>query len=293
MNYYHEQCKPLLSEYDIEFFQMSSSNVSVTAAAHIHSAVELIYIAEGRYRIDVDVKQEYVNEGDIALFPSNSVHSVYHTENKLGRYFVLKLTPNILFHIFKGGSSPECIEPFIKRDKYDKIVFKSGELSDKTSSIISDLISENIKNDKLSYTSQKASAFSLLISLYRDFFDYPRSEKKEEHNINREILTLMYESFAYINENYASSITPFECAKKVNISYSHYNKLFHAIIGRGFKEYLTEIRLAKAYNALVSTNLPVTDIALNSGYNSTAYFIAGFKKAYGMTPGEARRGNTK
>ncbi len=289
MHYYKEQFKPLLQEYDIEFFSMSSESIALSAMAHVHCAVEILYIAKGVFRVDVDSERKFAKEGDIVLFASNSVHSVYHTENKPGKYFVLKLTPNILFRVFKGKEYDDCIQPFTKRQKGNRIIFQKHEISNVITTAISEMISEYTKNGEFMYTALKLKAFELLFSIYRDFFYTSESNKYSQFGPSREIRTIIYESVEYINNNYASNITPFQCAKSANLSYNYYNKMFHAIIGRGFKEYLTSIRLATAYNALVSTDLSVTDIAIGCGYNSTAYFIAEFKKVYGATPGEARK----
>ncbi len=70
-------------------------------------------------------------------------------------------------------------------------------------------------------------------------------------------------------------------------------KLFRTITGKSFKEYLTAIRLAKAYNILIATDLPITDVALSCGYNNHTYFTAEYKKYYGKTPTETRKEKDK
>ena len=54
-------------------------------------------------------------------------------------------------------------------------------------------------------------------------------------------------------------------------------------------EYLLEKRLLLAAEKLLSTNLPVTDIALSCGFTSPSYFTKQFRKLIGSTPSVYRK----
>ena len=49
-------------------------------------------------------------------------------------------------------------------------------------------------------------------------------------------------------------------------------------------EYLTELRLRRAATLLVSTNLSVSEIALEVGYLSLSHFSRVFRERFGKTP---------
>ena len=49
-------------------------------------------------------------------------------------------------------------------------------------------------------------------------------------------------------------------------------------------EYLTDHRIDMAKKLLRTTDLPITHIALQTGWCSAAYFSKTFKEACGMTP---------
>jgi len=52
--------------------------------------------------------------------------------------------------------------------------------------------------------------------------------------------------------------------------------------------FLIEQRLARAREALVSTELSVTEIGLNAGYQNASHFTAQFKYHFGVTPKKLR-----
>ncbi len=291
MKFYKESPPVQLSEYDMEFFEqhISKSRTEAAVMAHLHTAVEILFIIEGEFKIDLDGEQAYAYAGDIVLFRSNTVHSVYHLDEKFGQYYVLKLTSQFLFQSFKGENSIDCIMSFLKGGRGSKFVFKFAEISKKIHDIREQMINEYKEQKHMMFSMEKAFACAFLVSMYREFFAQNTIDSNTNTAINENMVALIHKSVEYINENYASNINPIECAKTVNLSYSYYAKLFHLVMGKSFKEYLLEIRLAKAYNILLTTDLSVTDIALSCGYKSSAYFTAEYKKHYGTTPSGTRK----
>ena len=75
----------------------------------------------------------------------------------------------------------------------------------------------------------------------------------------------------------------------VGLSPYYFSKLFKKEKGIGFSNYISRIRISHAKKMLVETELPLTDIALQSGFSSAPYFSQVFKKEEGVTPGEYRR----
>ena len=289
MNYYNEIPPRMLAEYDMEFFPLSSSHISVTSNAHAHSALEILYFVEGSYKVAIDGEQIITYPGDMVMLPSNAVHSINHLETAEGQYYVLKLTSSLLFQVFKGSECADCLIPFSKRQNGDKSVFRGSGLPEEITAMWKKMIDEYNSSRPFMLAMEKAYAFELLILIYRHYFSGNMREHDVYIEVDPNLRSMIYESVSYINDNYASNITPYECAKKINLSYSYYAKLFHATVGRSFKEYLLSIRLEKAYNALISTDLPITEIAMCCGYKNSAYFSAEFKKHYGTTPSNVQK----
>ena len=288
MDFYTEKNSHTLAEYDVEFFKMESDTVRILTSAHIHSALEILYFTEGEFKVDVGGTQSFVRPGDMVLISSNTVHSVYHLEDNPGGYYVLKLSTEFLRQALKGGDGARCMIPFLRSKKEDKCIFKASELSGDISLTLRKMISECVRGGKTMLPMEKAYACILVISIFRDFFVESESDGRDL-SISRDMIALIHESIRYVNSNYASDITPAECARRANLSYSYYAKIFRAVVGKSFKEYLTGLRLAKAHNILLSCDFPVIDVAFSCGYKSPAYFTAEYKRLYGVTPSETRR----
>jgi two-component system, response regulator YesN len=74
----------------------------------------------------------------------------------------------------------------------------------------------------------------------------------------------------------------------VFVEKTYFSKLFKESTGRGFLEYLTEYRLAKARTLLKTTPLSITEIGRMVGYPNGKYFYTLFKKHTSLTPGDYR-----
>ena len=93
----------------------------------------------------------------------------------------------------------------------------------------------------------------------------------------------------YVAENYCDpNISLISTARHVGMSAAHFSTVFSQAMGRSFISYLTAMRMEKAKELLQTTNLRLSDIALEVGYNEPNYFSHVFRKVEGMTPKEWR-----
>ena len=73
---------------------------------------------------------------------------------------------------------------------------------------------------------------------------------------------------------------------------SYFSKQFKAITGVGLIEYLNLTRITAAEKLLTETNRPITEVAMECGFNDSNYFAAVFKKIKGITPKKFSLQNT-
>jgi len=92
----------------------------------------------------------------------------------------------------------------------------------------------------------------------------------------------------YMEKNMGKMITRDEVAEQVWLSPSYFSRLFKQVVGVGYNEYLTELRIKKAKQLLLQ-NVSVADIARIVGFSDARYFGIIFHKKTGYTPSEYRR----
>ena len=87
-----------------------------------------------------------------------------------------------------------------------------------------------------------------------------------------------------INKDYNSSCSLNEYAKMCQMSKFHFLRIFQEITGTSPIEYRIKIRMEHAKELLLDTSLPINEIGLKVGYNSSSYFCDAFKKEVGISP---------
>ena len=74
-------------------------------------------------------------------------------------------------------------------------------------------------------------------------------------------------------------------------SESHFMRYFKETMGTSFVDYLKDYRLTMAARLLQSSDSSVLSISGEVGFESLSYFNRAFKKHYGMTPLQYRKGS--
>ncbi len=98
----------------------------------------------------------------------------------------------------------------------------------------------------------------------------------------------------YVRENFCDpNISLISVANHVNMSSAYFSTVFSQTTGRSFINYLTELRIDKAKDLLINTNMKLSDIALEVGYSEPNYFSHVFRKSEGITPKEFRMRSSK
>ncbi|WP_160677385.1 helix-turn-helix domain-containing protein [Clostridium sp. C8-1-8] len=92
----------------------------------------------------------------------------------------------------------------------------------------------------------------------------------------------------YIKDNYTKNITLKDVADEVFLSQNYFSELFKRETGEGFYDFLSNHRIKKAKELLITTNLKIYEIAQLVGYNDSITFGRAFKKLTGVTPNNYR-----
>lgn len=97
--------------------------------------------------------------------------------------------------------------------------------------------------------------------------------------------------FDYVEANLSSALSLAELAKVAHFSPYHFHRTFSAITGETLYQFINRVRLERAAtHLLVNREKPVTQIALDNGFSSSATFARAFQAKYGMSASQWREG---
>lgn len=122
-----------------------------------------------------------------------------------------------------------------------------------------------------------------------DLDSHTKNLNRSDASSNTHLERLMLE---YVNSNFhKSDINLVQVSDLYNISVYTCSRMFKEFTGIGFKEYISAKRMELAKELLLSTNKNVYEIAAETGFENSTYFMTWFKGNCGMTPTHFRKHN--
>ena len=103
--------------------------------------------------------------------------------------------------------------------------------------------------------------------------------------------TVEKEMVSYIKQNFTGKISLREFGEQFHLSEKYISRYFKEHFHITLSQYVTYLRLEHAKQLLQDTDIPVTDVAMQSGYQNVSYFIRSFQKAYAVSPLKYRKNN--
>ena len=92
-----------------------------------------------------------------------------------------------------------------------------------------------------------------------------------------------------IKENLKTGISRKEIARELNLNPDYVNRIFKKETGMTVKEYAIKKRMKQAEHLLKHSDLPVSGIAAEVGYDNFSHFIRMFRKETGYTPKQYKK----
>ena len=97
----------------------------------------------------------------------------------------------------------------------------------------------------------------------------------------------------YIDSHYREELRLSDIAQAMHANAYYLSHVFKEQSGFSPMKYATLRRIGEAQNLLINTDMTITAIAAQIGYNNSNYFQNAFRNAVGISPGEYRKKWTK
>lgn len=108
--------------------------------------------------------------------------------------------------------------------------------------------------------------------------------KFEDHNY--EIIKKVVE---YIRANYTKHLYISELARIANMNEQYFCRFFKKHLGKTPTAYINAYRIQQATLLLETTDVPITTLCFECGFNNLGHFFSQFKSIYGITPLQFRK----
>lgn len=153
---------------------------------------------------------------------------------------------------------------------------------------------DNLQNRKRSLQAQLAALSEVpeMQDCYCRFL-LDLAQDIESKNKTKKYLHILRAS-EYVESNYSDrDLSLDQVAEHTGISPAYLSRLFKEEMGVSFVDYVRDIRLSNCKYLLATTEIPITDIGFQAGFNSMQSYYRVFKKQTGLSPGSYRQANRK
>lgn len=245
---------------------------------HQHDEYELMVIKKGYGTAFIG---DYIGKyqvGDVYLHGKNLAHWFRkNDEDMTGASVVVQFNDDFLGKDFLEVPEMKAIRHIL--NKSSKSICCKGILRE---SIGKQLL-------KIEYL----DGFEKVISLLNILHEISKSDEYEfvsgaEISYSGKDQMLINQVFEYSMNNFKRKITLEEVAGLTNKSVSAFGHYFKKVTKTSYINFLTQIRISHACELLKTTNLSVTEICFESGFNNWANFSTHFKKFCKTCPSKYR-----
>lgn len=248
-------------------------NSNFSFPAHLHSNLELLYVTDGAIRVTIQNRTKLLAKGDFAIVFPNVIHSYetrpLNTAAPASRVLIavcgLNLTGDFLQKVTRYY--PE--DPFIPAAHLHENVLYAME---------------QLETERRSGQSLSACAALLQLILARTVPVMGLIK-----NNNMESYDLTYKIVTYVSEYFQEPLTLTDLAGHLNVSKYHLSRVFSSKLNTSFNKYLNYIRLNYAVTLIQSTDQTLTQIGIDSGFESQRTFNRAFREVFHLSPSEYRQ----
>lgn len=252
--------------------------------SHWHPEWEITVILQGRAQYNVDGNEYIVPAGNSIYIAPEAVHFCSSTEpGTLG--YNLCINPSLLTDLYYMINTERYLLPLQTRQPEAFVIAPSSKSGYQIYEIMRRLYSAT---DHTAQGSELLLLGSLLEIWHLLLVLLPPSQAAStfaEQNTKEQRMKRM---LSFIHENYARPLSVADIANAAAVSSSECFRCFSEYSYGSPAEYINRYRLSQAARKLAKTNLSITDICYDVGFNSTSYFAKEFKKHYQRTPKEYR-----
>lgn len=245
--------------------------------AHDHSAVEILLTLEGSVTYNVGDQVYEIRKGEILIIPPDTVHSLTMGEGS-SRYLFLFEPDAIMSMRDIKSLAVYFSRPFHLCDGSD------------TQIRIRDLLLKTREAYEAREMLWNTVCHSYILRIYtvlgQRYLNGVRTKSADAlRNMDPEVINAV---MTYINNHYRESLTLEHVAAFAGFSRCYFSRSFKRQTGYSFKNYLCQKRLQVAADLLIRTEIPMRDVAFESGFGSAATFNRVFRENKGCTPTQYR-----
>lgn len=246
---------------------------------HAHTETEVMYVVSGKCTINLEGGHVHMQEGDAIFLDSLVPHSLTVEEGSPCR--VLNLEASLVQCASVIQLATLAREESFQRLRESRLPW--FHVKDEDSAIQNGILNLHRLLQQQGTGMESDFQLSLILLEMSRLYFQDRMKKPQGKP------TYVKNAILFIRDRFDSEISIDHVANAVGISKAHLQRSFSKYEGCTIVDAINRLRLEKARFLLVTSDIPIVEIANEVGFSSRQYFSSLFSRATGVSPAEFRR----
>ena len=247
---------------------------------HWHEDLQFIYVVSGTVCVKTLEEEEILSAGEGVYINKNVVHTVEKIETCEYRSF---LFPEVFVSFYIGSPASRLTQGITGNGDISLIVlYEETGWCRQALDILRELVKLEEGEKSTLYSYEVLSRLSALWLVMLRNVPIPEGLSENLSNVRTRAF------LQYIEVHYTEEVTLEALAGSAGVSKSECLRCFKATLQTTPYKYLMDYRLSKASQLLRETDLPISEIAIRTGFNGQSYFGKCFREKMGCSPREYR-----
>ncbi len=281
---YNENKKHGSADFPAEYYFVNEEHPSYNMPFHWHREWEIIRVLQGELNLSVDGVEYCVKTGDILLLregtlhggtPQNCIYECFNFDLD-GLFANVRSVRDYLRPFFRNKLLPTIYYPNYDPDVYpivDELFFPFA----------------NHQSDgllRLGTLGNISRLFAVLLE--KDYY----TENVGNTADSTAKITQLKPVLEYIETHFSEPVSLTELSGIIGMNPKYFCRFFSSLTQQTPMNYVNYYRIEQAANLLSSTDMTVTEVGLECGFNDTCHFVKTFKKHKGITPKQYQKRNS-
>lgn len=259
---------PYAVRHQCEFVDVNDPSLE---PLHIHPHMELLYNVSGNLSFLIDGKVYDVRPGEAVISKAGTPHVCIFRESRVQEWFCFWVDDRMDCELFA----------FLHKEHFYPVLSLDSDQQARLVSLLTRLrYDTEERKTSLRQTSQVLQVLALL------------EEVDSNASARADIPVALQQILEDINQNFASINSQADLSKRHFVSTATMNRWFRRYLHLSFHQYLIFQKLSQAAKLLLD-GATVTEACMSVGISDSSYFISLFKKQFGITPLQYKKGQKR
>ncbi len=242
-------------------------NTTYIETLHYHKYYELELVCEGEAEHKINDRSLRVHRGYISLLKKLDCH-VYHFRG------------SEQLSLYSMSFNQKCVSPRLFQKLiscYDDTDFFLNEEEFMQIKSLLDILYTRVNKCNEDFMVLRDSCLNVILSLIFEKVSMTAVYSETMHNLKKALM--------YLSEHFSDAdLSLTKVAGAVGLSQNYLGLIFKKKLKISYIDYIKQLRLTHSIRLLKQGDLSLDEIAKRCGFNSKSYYIAIFRKQYGITP---------